>query len=132
MYSVDKTSIVLLGDGIHGGIEGNGVSHDLHTHSSLYHTSFVVILQSANGERREEAVPKSESGVLNKLGDIGVSNNSTSTFNGKLLDIAIVARNEVSRDLADDRLTSSSLSFSGNILETSKIMQKTVRYPSHA
>ena len=132
MYSVNKTGIVLLGDGIHGGIESNGIGHHLHTHSSLNHASFVVILHGTRSERRMKILPKSERSVLSELGNIGISNKSTRALNGELLDIAIVARNKIRRDLANDRLSSSSLGFRSDVLEPSKITKKPLQYPSHA
>lgn len=64
-------------------------------------------------------LPHGESGLLDELLDVKISNNSSGVLDGELLHGAVVAGVEVAGNLADDGLSLDSLSLSSHVLRMS-------------
>ena len=79
--------------------------------------TLLLLRNSYKDEKILKLIPKSKSSVVNKLRNINITNNSTSAFNREFLDIEVITRDEIRRNLANYRLSSTSTSFSCNILE---------------
>ena len=122
-YSANHASIVTLSNDIEGRVESNLIGHHLHAQSSLLHLSILVVLQSTMGYAKQiEILPHGESGLLDELLDIEVSNNSASVFDGELFHSAIITRVEVAGDLAHNRLSFQSFGLSSQVLQVNQWM----------